>query len=186
MIGLSGQAFAQAPPAPNIPQEWISSVDPTFEVEPETVIQSDRESPLSHDADFDQDHPLANLRQADPSGLLTEGPEVEVVIGDTNYSRRQNHAEETLAVGWNQPDFQHRKLYFEDLPIERGNDQASISQPCRGCKFRKIARGISNSFSHWQIEFGRCKRAEQFRTPRQGISLSIKSFLAMRSGYDWR
>ena len=137
VIGLSGQAFAQAPPAPNIPQEWISSVDPTFEVEPESVIQSDRKSPLSHDADFDQDHPLANLRQADPSGLLTEVPEVEVVIGDTKYSRRQNHAEETLAVGWNQPDFRHRKLYFEDPPIERGNDQRRYPNLAAGASFVK-------------------------------------------------
>ena len=124
LIGLSGQAFAQAPrpmPAP----EWTSLVDPVYNSTPANHATSKYESPL------------ADLHQADPSGLLTQSLPAEFVAGNTSYSSRQNRSTATLVIGWNQPEFRHRRLYFEDPQIERGNAQRQFPNVAAGSNFVK-------------------------------------------------
>ena len=127
MFGSSNQVVAQAP-APSIPRGWISLVD--HEVPVEDVA-------LAHDAGLDRNQPLANLRQQDPSGLLTETSKAQQIIGDTSYSDRQNRSTETLVAGWTQPGLRHRRLYFEDPQIERGNAPRKFPNVAAGANFVK-------------------------------------------------
>jgi len=138
LIGSGGQAFSQAP-APSLPVEWTSSIAPAGGVLPvsEVPLNDSDNEPLDNSSLLGRKHPLVNLRQSDPSGLLTEESAVEQVLGNTNYSNRQNRDEQTLAVGWNQPELRHRRLYFEDQQIERGNAQRQFPNTAAGVKFVK-------------------------------------------------
>ena len=135
-IGLSDQAVAQTP-APSIPGKWTSLVDLGSSNTPaNNRLPPANNRPLVRD-DFNRSQPLANLRQPDPSGLLTQAPAVELIVGDTNYSNRQNRSDQTLATGWSQPELRHRRLFFEDQQIERGNKQRRFPNFAAGTNFVK-------------------------------------------------
>ena len=130
LFNSSEQVAAQAP-APRIPGEWISLVEPA------SNQAATNDNLLGRDTNFNRNRPLADLRQPDPSGLLTEDPPVEQFIGNTSYSNRQNRSEETLATGWSQPELRYRRLFFEDKEIERGNSQRRFPNFAAGTNFVK-------------------------------------------------
>ena len=136
LFGSGDQAFSQAP-APSLPVEWTSLVGLADDSEPVSSVPFVHDVQLSGSSSTGQESPLANLRQPDPSGLLTEVPVVEQIPGNTNYSNRQNRSEQTLSVGWNQPKLRHRRVYFEDPHIERGNEQRQFPNVAAGANFVK-------------------------------------------------
>ena len=114
----AGQAFSQSPISSH-PEKWISLVLPAIQNAPNF------------------NNPLKDLRQPDPSGLLSEDLALEQIAGNTNYSHGQQRYEPTLVMGWSQPGLRHRKLYFEDDQIERGNVARPFPNVTAGGKFFK-------------------------------------------------
>ena len=130
VVCSSGQACSQSSTRSN-PGEWTSIVAPVTPVAPAIPLSSTVEYPLGFN------NPLKDLRQPDPSGLLEQNFPAQRILGNTNYSSRQNRSEPTLKVGWSQPKLRHRQLYFQDDQIERGNEKRQFPNVAAGAEFFK-------------------------------------------------
>jgi hypothetical protein len=80
-------------------------------------------------------HPLAKLKQADPSGLLTPDSPLPPIDGNASYSSRQNRQPSIVVTSWTQPALRHRKLYFEDSAVERSNEPRRFGNLASGVHF---------------------------------------------------
>lgn len=130
VVCSSGQAFSQSSIRSN-PGEWSSIVASVTPVAPAIPSSATVGYPLGFN------NPLKDLRQPDPSGLLEQNYPAQRIVGNTNYSSRQNRIEPTLLVGWNEPGLRHRQLYFQDDQIERGNEKRHFPNVTAGAKFFK-------------------------------------------------
>lgn len=126
----SGQAYSQSSTRSN-PGEWTSLVSPSIPISPTIPVSPTIENYSAFN------NPLKDLRQPDPSGLLEQDFPAQRVLGNTNYSSRQNRSEPILPVGWSQPGLRHRQLYFQDDQIERGNEKRQLPNVVAGAKFFK-------------------------------------------------
>ena len=120
-----------APVAPSIPVSTAYTVAPAIPESPAILESPAIENPLV------LNNPFENLRQPDPSGLLEQDVPALQILGNTNYSSRQNRSEPVLPVGWSQPGLRHRQLYFQDDQIERGIEKRQFPNAAAGGKFFK-------------------------------------------------
>ena len=148
VVCSSDQSYSQSSTRSN-PGEWTSLVAPSIPVAPPIptsttipVAPAIPELPaistspaIENSLAFN--NPLKDLRQPDPSGLLAQNVPAAQVLGNTNYSSRQNRTEPILPIGWSQPGLRHRQLYFQDDQIERGNENRKFPNVIAGAKFFK-------------------------------------------------
>jgi len=145
VVCSSDQAHSQSSTRKN-PSEWtslVAPVAPSIPVSPAfTVAPAIPESPVVPESPAIENplvlnNPLKDLRQPDPSDLLEQDVPAPRILGNTNYSSRQNRSEPVLPIGWSQPGLRHRQLYFQDDQIERGNEKRQFPNAAAGGKFFK-------------------------------------------------